>query len=252
MGQQQAPYFYRFKLGDAECTVVSDGQLPVPHPEVAFLNIAKDEIARELHDNFTPSGKIELEENVLVVNFGDRLVLFETGMGTDKVFGDRVDRLPATLRQAGVNPADVDAVIMSHAHIDHCAGVVADNGDHHFPNAQYFLGQSDFEYWTDDTKIPSNYPFRSHFLNRARKNLLPIRDRIHFYKDEELILPGITALSAPGHTISHTISSSSPVANSSATPPTLPTTRSCCQSVRALTSSLTPTPFRRQRAAFGC
>ena len=58
MGQQQAPYFYRFELGDAECTVVSDGQLPVPHPEVAFLNIAKDEIARELRDNFISSGKI--------------------------------------------------------------------------------------------------------------------------------------------------------------------------------------------------
>jgi len=203
LGQQQAPYFYRFKLGNAECTVVSDGQLPIPHPEVAFLDISKDEIAHEMHDNFIP--KVVLEQNVLVVNFGDLLVLFDTGMGTEKVFGDRTGKLPATLRQAGVNPADVDAVVMSHAHIDHCGGLVADNGDHNFPNAEYFIGQPDFEYWTDDAKIPSNYPFRPNFLKQARKNLLPVQDRIHFYKDEELILPGITAISAPGHTISHTI-----------------------------------------------
>jgi hypothetical protein len=35
MGQSQAPYFYRFKLGSAECTIVSDGNcrwaIPMPH-----------------------------------------------------------------------------------------------------------------------------------------------------------------------------------------------------------------------------
>ena len=45
MGQPQAPYFYRFKLGDAECTIVSDGQLPLGDPSAAFQNITKEEIA---------------------------------------------------------------------------------------------------------------------------------------------------------------------------------------------------------------
>ncbi len=66
-GLGQAPYFYRFKLGTAECTVVTDGQLPLGDPNVAFLNIPKDEIARELRDNFLPTGNAVLEQNVLVV-----------------------------------------------------------------------------------------------------------------------------------------------------------------------------------------
>ncbi len=205
MGQTQAPYFYRFKLGTAECTVVSDGQLPLGNPDVSFLKISKDEIASELRDNFLPTSDAVLEQNVLVANFGDRVVLFDTGMGTDSLFGATTGKLPTTLRQAGIDPANVDAVVMSHAHIDHCGGLIADDGSHHFPNAQYFVGEADFNYWTDDSKIPSDYPARPHFLAQARKNLLPVKDRIHFYKDHEEILPGITALSAPGHTVSHTI-----------------------------------------------
>ncbi len=204
-GQPQAPYFYRFKLGSAECTVVSDGQLPLGDPNVSFLNISKDEISRELNDNFLPTQNAVLEQNILVVNFGDRVVLFDTGMGTDKLFGDTTGKLLVTLRQAGIDPANVDAVVMSHAHIDHCGGLVDDNGARNFPNAQYFVGEADFNYWTDDSKIPSSYPARPHFLAQARKNLLPVKDRIHFYRDNEEILPGITVLAAPGHTVSHSI-----------------------------------------------
>ena len=205
MGQHQSPYFHRFKLGDAECTVVSDGQLPLGDPTKSFLNISKDEIAKELHDNFLPPSNAVLEQNVLVVNFGDRVVLFDTGMGTDALFGDSTGKLMSTLKQAGIDPAGVDAVVMSHAHIDHCGGLVADNGSPNFPNAQYFIGEPDFAYWTDDSKIPKDYPARPHFLAQAQKNLLPLKDRTHFYKDNEEIIPGVTVLSAPGHTVSHSI-----------------------------------------------
>jgi glyoxylase-like metal-dependent hydrolase (beta-lactamase superfamily II) len=205
MGQPQAPYFYRFKLGSAECTVVSDGQLPLGDPNAAFLNIDKAEIARELKDNFLPASNAVLEQNVLVVNFGDRVVLFDTGMGRDALFGDTTGKLQTTLRQANIDPASVDGVVMSHAHIDHCGGLIGAGGKRNFPNTQYFIGEADFNYWTDDAKIPSNYPGRPHFLDQARNNLLPVKDAIHFYKDNEQIMPGITALAAPGHTVSHTI-----------------------------------------------
>jgi glyoxylase-like metal-dependent hydrolase (beta-lactamase superfamily II) len=185
--------------------VVSDGQLPLGDPNASFLNIDKAEIARELQANFLPTKSAVLEQNILVVNFGDRVVLFDTGMGTDTLFGASTGKMLKTLQLANIDPAAVDAVVMSHAHIDHCGGLIGADGKRNFPNAQYFIGEPDFNYWTDDAKIPSNYPARPHFLNQARNNLLPVKEATHFYKDNEQILPGVTALSAPGHTVSHTI-----------------------------------------------
>jgi glyoxylase-like metal-dependent hydrolase (beta-lactamase superfamily II) len=179
LGLPQVPYYYRFKLGNAECTVVSDGTLPLGNPNDSFVNIPKDEIARDLRDNSLPTSDAVLEQNVLVVNFGDRVVLFDTGIGSEKLFGPTTGELPATLRQAGIDPAAAEAVVMSHAHIDHCGGLVADDGRHHFPNAQFFIGQPDFDYWTDDTKVPANYPARANFLGQARKNLLPVKEGQH-------------------------------------------------------------------------
>ncbi len=204
LGPAQAPYVYRFKLGTAECTVVSDGQLPLGDPNASFLNITKDEIQRQLVDNFLPTSNAVLEQNILVVNTGDRVILFDTGMGSNQTFGPTTGKLLTTLRAAGIDPAAVDAVVMSHAHIDHCGGLVS-NGKPNFPNAEYHIGEADFAYWTDDATVPSNYPARAQFLGQAQANLLPLRDRMRFYKDNQEILPGVTALAAPGHTVSHSI-----------------------------------------------
>jgi len=48
-------------------------------------------------------------------------------------------------------------------------------------------------------------PWKKAFIIEARKNLLPVRDRLIFFKDEQEFLPGITAIAAPGHTLGHTM-----------------------------------------------
>ena len=103
-GLPPASYFFRFKLGGAECTIVSDGQLDLGNPADDFANITKEEIARELHDNFLPADKWVLEQNILVANLGDRVVLFDTGMGIDDLFGTSPGKMMSTLRVAGNRP----------------------------------------------------------------------------------------------------------------------------------------------------
>jgi glyoxylase-like metal-dependent hydrolase (beta-lactamase superfamily II) len=141
-----APYFYRFKLGSAEATIVSDGTLPLGDPHTNFTGLSKEEMDRQLNENFLPIDNAVLEQNVLVLNTGDRLVLFDTGMGSLKIFGPTTGKLMSTLKQAGIDPKDVDAVVMSHAHIDHCGGCVADDGSRNFPNAQYYITQADYDF----------------------------------------------------------------------------------------------------------
>ncbi len=71
-------------------------------------------------------------------------------MGSSKLFGTD-HRQAHGVHQAGRHrPKDIDAVVMSHAHIDHCGGCMADDGSRNFPNAQYYIAQSDYDFWTDE------------------------------------------------------------------------------------------------------
>jgi glyoxylase-like metal-dependent hydrolase (beta-lactamase superfamily II) len=198
----QTPYWHRFILGDAEVTVVSDGQLPLGPPKGTFVGVPDEDVRKMLSDNFLSPDNVVLEQNSPIVNTGDKLILFDTGMGTAKNFGPTTGRQQKSMAEAGIKPEDIDAVVFSHAHIDHIGGVVDANNKVLFPNAQYYIAQNDFDFWTDEGKMGSGL---KEFVVHARKNLLPIRDRLVFFKDGQEFLPGVQAMAAPGHTVGHHI-----------------------------------------------
>ena len=204
MQNMPAPGFYRFKLGAFEATVISDGPLGLGAPQDGvFTGVSKADFTRVLTDNFLPADNVELEQNTLIINTGDRLVLFDTGDGGSKMFGPKSGRQLANLKAAGIDPKDIDAVALTHAHPDHCWGLMSADGVRNFPNAQIYLSQADFDFWTDEAKAQGD--MMKPMIEGTRKQLLPNRDRIVFIKDGQDIAPGIQAMAAPGHTVGHTI-----------------------------------------------
>lgn len=197
----RAPPFYQFRLGAAEVTVVSDGPFALENPSDFFLGAEEGGIDTLLSENFLPTDKLVLQQNVLVVDQGGKRVLFDAGMGSFNLFGTSTGRLDRSLAGAGISPRDIDAVVCSHAHVDHIGGLVGDGGAATFPNAEIYIDEADFAFWTDDTRHGASL---RPFVEVARRSLLPHRDRIVFFKDGEEFLPGIQALAAPGHTVGHT------------------------------------------------
>lgn len=198
----QAPSVYRFKLGAFEGTVISDGPLVIGEakPDM-FGGMTKEAIDRELTANFLAPKNLTFEQNALVINTGDKLVLFDTGVGSAKAFGDKSGRLLGNLKAAGMEAKDIDAVVITHAHPDHCWGLTNDSTVN-FPNAQIYIAESDLKFWTDEAK--RSLPFIGPMIDPTRAALLPLRDRMVFVKDGQEALPGIHAVATPGHTVGHT------------------------------------------------
>ena len=74
-------------------------------------------MTQDLARNHLPTNSVELDQNTLVVNTGKQVVLFDTGTGAGtKAFGPDSGRLIANLRAAGIHPAAIDGVILTHAH----------------------------------------------------------------------------------------------------------------------------------------
>lgn len=203
---EQAPCFYRFNHGAMQATIVSDGPLRLGDPSAGFVGASREELAKMLTDNFLSTTNFMLEQNILVLNTGEKLIVFDTGMGSSTIFGPSTGKLLSTLRAANIDPKDVDAVVATHAHHDHVWGIMADDGSRNFPNAQIYISKADFDFWTDAAKLGmTDPPYMKLTVEGARKNLLPNRDRIVFIKDGQEFLPGIQAMATPGHTVGHMV-----------------------------------------------
>lgn len=198
----QVPYYYRFKHGDMMGTVVSDGILPLGDPSDTFAGASPEEVKAMLTNNFLGTSNLILEQNVIVLDTGGKRILFDTGMGHSTLFGTTTGQLMTNLAVAGIDPASIDAILLTHGHPDHVWGIMSKDGRRNFPNAQIYISQIDFDFWTDEAKLSIDGAIGA-FAKGARDNLLPNRDRIIFISDGEEVMPGIQAVLSPGHTPGH-------------------------------------------------
>jgi glyoxylase-like metal-dependent hydrolase (beta-lactamase superfamily II) len=201
-GDENAAW-YRFKIGDMEATVVSDGFLGPFALAGLFPKAPNEDIDALVKGEFLSPEKFVIQENCLVINTGDQLALIDTGLGGYKDFGKGAGRLSKNLEAAGVKPDDIDVIILSHGHIDHLAGITGEGDKRHFPNAQVAVSKTEFDFWTDEGKLSATGMMKL-LVDSARANLLPNKDRLILVEDGKEVITGVQAISTPGHTPGHT------------------------------------------------
>jgi glyoxylase-like metal-dependent hydrolase (beta-lactamase superfamily II) len=203
------PGWTRFRHGAFQCTVVVDGPIHAGPPAQGFIGAEARELEKMLNDGFLPTDAITLSQNLLVVNTGEKLVLFDSGCGRNerfglRHFGSQVGCLIPNLRAAGIAPEEIDLVVLTHAHPDHSWGLADDRGERLFPNARVAVSSVEVDYWTDLSRVESvEDEHRKDQFRGAAFNLAPYRDRLVFVSDRTEVVPGITAIATPGHSIGH-------------------------------------------------
>jgi len=201
--------FYRFKIGDFQAAVISDGYGQIPVGPIFAMNVSEAEVAPVLKANFMQP-VIQATNNMLVVDTGRERILVDTGFG-EKLgpsFGS-FPGLQANLRRAGITPESIDLVVMSHGHLDHIGGLVTKSGALAFPKAQFVFVDTEWNYWTGSrhesevNSSPMPDPFKKATTGAARENLPPVANRSRFVKQGGEITGGVHYVAAAGHSPSH-------------------------------------------------
>lgn len=188
------------KLGNLEFHILLDGHVYLDGG--AMFGV----VPKVLWEKKIPAdarNRIQLAMNCLLVHAGGKTILVETGAGGKMspklrdIYGIDGPFLDARLRDHGLDRTEIDVVINTHLHFDHCGGntrVEKDRVVASFPGAKYVVQRGEFEH----AKNPNERDRASYFP----ENYMPIEasGKIALLEADRAIAPGVELIRVPGHT----------------------------------------------------
>lgn len=193
------PGFHPVLVGETLVTCVSDGSLPAG---IAALNNIGQEDARGILDATFAPPVPRTQVSTYLIQVGGRIALVDAGGGRQHM-APSVGFLADNLARAGVDPARIDTVLLTHSHPDHSYGLVTRSGEALFPNAEVLLHAEEERFWLHpgaETRMP---PQAQRYLAPTLASFAPYEGRIRCFTGGE-VFPTVTAVPLPGHTPGHT------------------------------------------------
>lgn len=192
---------YRFRVGDIAATVVSDGNIGGP-PTVYAGDAPEAELEEVLRRAFLPTDRMTLNLNTLLLEIGGRRVLLEAGAGP--TMGPDGGRLFRHLEAIGLAAEDIDVIVISHTHPDHVGNLRREDGSRAFPRALVMVPQPDWAFFIESepdlSYMPVPQDFRDRFGANIKASVAPYAQDIELYQAGAEVLPGLSTVSAEGHT----------------------------------------------------
>lgn len=184
-------------LGDIEVMAVSDGYLQV---DFGMLSNVDEEECEEIQRSAQVNELNAVHINTFLVRRKGKNILIDSGAGGVKGWGGR---LISNLARLDIQPEDIDAVLLTHAHPDHIGGLLSAEGEAVFANAELIINSEEFNYLEDDKNFAA-------VSDRVKGNFLLARSIFKKYQkslrliDKGEVFPGIFAVPLKGHTPGHT------------------------------------------------
>jgi glyoxylase-like metal-dependent hydrolase (beta-lactamase superfamily II) len=184
------------RAGDFTITAISDGYLSA---SLDFLSNIDPSEASRMQSDAAQKAPSAVHINCYLLRGAGRTILIDGGAGGIRQWGGR---MRTNLSLAGVEPSEIDTILLTHAHPDHVGGLVDTAGHITFPNAELVAHQREVAFWQDDGNL-------SRASERARGNFAIARQVFDGYRgrlrtfEQGEVLPGIRAMPLPGHTDGH-------------------------------------------------
>ena len=203
-GKQNAGW-YRYKVGEFEVTVVTDGQGSNPLGDSYVVNTPKDAVAKDLEAQFLPKDKVIHTYTPVVINTGSKLVAIDTGLGLGTYAQSKgaLGQYQANLKAAGIDASAIDVVIISHFHGDHINGLIGPDNKPMFPNAEIMVPEVEWAFWMDESNVSKLPDVAKPQMPNPKRVFGALGDKVTKYQDKKELVPGITSVFTQGHTHGH-------------------------------------------------
>ncbi len=193
------------QIGDIQITLINDGQV-LSDPGGVFGLVPRVLWERVVPPG--PDGLIPMAHHCLLVRAAGRIIVVDTGIGS-KIDPRAARNLSLTrpdgsliegLARQGVRPEDVDLVINTHLHADHCGGNTRLEGEQimpAFPNAEYWVQRLEYA----DAAFPNERTRGTYYAF----NFAPLlaSGQMRLLDGETEVVPGMRCVVTPGHTRAH-------------------------------------------------
>ena len=194
--------FHTFKVGSAEVTAVYDGIFEKPHDPAFIANASVDEVKSAMTKAGLSPDFVSISGTVAIVKNGGKTIMCDSGTG-GQAAGWVSGKIGANMKAAGIDPATIDTILISHFHPDHIFGLMEkDTNKPVYPNAEIVVSDVEYKFWTDPAVI-DKLPEARKGLARRIQATFPTWKNIRQVSGEVDVAPGMRFVLAPGHTPGH-------------------------------------------------
>lgn len=193
--------FYKYKVGSVEITALYDGIWMKPHDPAFIKNASVEETKEALGKAGLATDYMPIPLTVAVLTIGGKHIMVDSGSGGQ--WQPTATGVLGVMKEAGIDPASVTTILISHFHPDHIFGLMEKGTNKPiFPNAELVVTADEYKWWTDPGRV-EKLPEARRALGQRVNAVFPTWKNFNLVDREKEVAPGIRLVKTPGHTPGH-------------------------------------------------
>jgi glyoxylase-like metal-dependent hydrolase (beta-lactamase superfamily II) len=194
--------FHKYKLGSVEVTALYDGIWKKPHDPAFIKNASVEDTKAALANAGMTTEYMPIPLTVVVLKIGDKFIMVDSGSGVGQ-WQPTATSLPDNMKAAGIDPAKISIILISHFHPDHIFGLMEKGTNAPvYPNAELVVNATEYKWWTEPGRV-EKLPEGRKPLGTRIQAAFPAWKNFKLVEGEQEVTPGIRLVHAPGHTPGH-------------------------------------------------